>query len=229
MKRSAIYLAATMMLAVGAVDTANAAVVIGGAADKGKTYSLDFAGQIGGNAEPRVSSTLDLTFADLSADGKTYSFTYSFTNTSEIEARLRSFGFNVIGGNVIQASASGAFRSFTIRDNFPEGIGKLDLCFKTTQSGSCTGGNGGLIPGQTGTGAFSFTLAAPANSIALDDITARFQSINGGGYREASGIGIGVQAAVPEPSTWLMLILGFAAIGGMMRRQPGQNLRVRFT
>jgi len=34
--------------------------------------------------------------------------------------------------------------------------------------------------------------------------------------------------AVPEPSTWLMLILGFAAVGGMMRAKPAQQLRVRY-
>lgn len=229
MKRTTIYLAATMLLAAGTAQAASAAVVIGGAADKGKTYSLDFTGQINGDAEERISNTLDLTFTNLSADGKTYSFSYSFTNTSDIEARLRSFGFNVVGGKVTGAVGSGTFRSASTWITFPEGVGKLDLCFKTTQSGSCTGGNGGLTQGQTGTGAFSFTLAAPASTLTLDDFTTRFQTINGGGYREASGIGIGVQAAVPEPSTWLTLILGFAAIGGMMRRNTGQNLRVRFT
>lgn len=34
--------------------------------------------------------------------------------------------------------------------------------------------------------------------------------------------------AVPEPATWLMLILGFAAVGGMMRRKPDTQLRVRY-
>ena len=36
--------------------------------------------------------------------------------------------------------------------------------------------------------------------------------------------------AVPEPGTWLMMILGFGAIGGMMRSssKAAQNLRVRY-
>jgi hypothetical protein len=34
--------------------------------------------------------------------------------------------------------------------------------------------------------------------------------------------------AVPEPATWLMLIIGFAAVGGMMRRKPNTQLRVRY-
>lgn len=40
---------------------------------------------------------------------------------------------------------------------------------------------------------------------------------------------IAVQAAVPEPATWLLLIFGFAAVGGMMRRKPRiQEARVRY-
>ncbi len=41
---------------------------------------------------------------------------------------------------------------------------------------------------------------------------------------------IAVQAAVPEPATWLMLLLGFGFIGGMMRRgsQSSQEVRVRY-
>lgn len=35
--------------------------------------------------------------------------------------------------------------------------------------------------------------------------------------------------AVPEPATWLMLIIGFAAVGGMMRRKPDTQLRVRYS
>lgn len=35
--------------------------------------------------------------------------------------------------------------------------------------------------------------------------------------------------AVPEPSTWAMLILGFAAVGGAMRRKAAQQLRVRYS
>ncbi len=37
-----------------------------------------------------------------------------------------------------------------------------------------------------------------------------------------------VAPAVPEPSTWLMLILGFAFAGSMMRRAPVREMRVRY-
>lgn len=35
-------------------------------------------------------------------------------------------------------------------------------------------------------------------------------------------------AAVPEPSTWLMMLLGFGAVGFAIRRQGKQTLRVRY-
>ena len=34
--------------------------------------------------------------------------------------------------------------------------------------------------------------------------------------------------AVPEPATWLMMILGFGAIGGMMRGKRRETVRVRY-
>ncbi|MXO85236.1 PEPxxWA-CTERM sorting domain-containing protein [Altererythrobacter aurantiacus] len=35
-------------------------------------------------------------------------------------------------------------------------------------------------------------------------------------------------AAVPEPATWLMMILGFAAIGFSMRRRKDSAVRVNY-
>ena len=36
-------------------------------------------------------------------------------------------------------------------------------------------------------------------------------------------------AAVPEPATWMMMLLGMAGIGFTMRRKEKQTLRVRYT
>lgn len=35
--------------------------------------------------------------------------------------------------------------------------------------------------------------------------------------------------AVPEPATWLMMILGFTAVGAALRRKPDAALRVRYS
>lgn len=40
---------------------------------------------------------------------------------------------------------------------------------------------------------------------------------------------ISVTAAVPEPATWMMMLIGMAGIGFSMRRKDKQTLRVRYT
>jgi hypothetical protein len=46
-----------------------------------------------------------------------------------------------------------------------------------------------------------------------------FDTFNrGGGFHDEGGHGGGFQAPVPEPSTWLLMIVGFGACGAMLRR-----------
>ena len=42
----------------------------------------------------------------------------------------------------------------------------------------------------------------------------------------SSGPGAGLSAAVPEPSTWAMMILGFLGVGFLAYRHRGKTLRV---
>ena len=39
----------------------------------------------------------------------------------------------------------------------------------------------------------------------------------------------GTAAAVPEPSAWMLMLLGMAGVGFTMRRKDKQTLRVRYT
>ncbi len=45
--------------------------------------------------------------------------------------------------------------------------------------------------------------------------------------QQARVLNFNLTAAVPEPGTWAMMILGFGAVGGAMRRRQGQGLRLR--
>ena len=45
--------------------------------------------------------------------------------------------------------------------------------------------------------------------------------------QQARVLNFNLTAAVPEPGTWAMMILGFGAVGGTMRRRQGQGLRLR--
>lgn len=42
---------------------------------------------------------------------------------------------------------------------------------------------------------------------------------NGNYFNDSTGINFSVTAAVPEPATWAMMILGFGVVGGTMRRR----------
>lgn len=221
--RFAVVFGAFALMLGGA---ANAATVVN-SGSVGSTFTVDFTGQVNGVPAPQLGATLGMTLTGISADLKSYTFNYTLSNDSTVAARLRSFGFNVIGGTVKGASASGPFSRTGLGDNFPEGVGKLSVCFRMNSNGNCTGGKDGLLAGQSGSGTLTLALAAPANSLSLDDFTVRYQSINPAVNGATSGVGIGtVQAAVPEPTTWAMLLIGFAGVGGLLRRRkPEPRLR----
>jgi hypothetical protein len=52
--------------------------------------------------------------------------------------------------------------------------------------------------------------------------TTMFESVNISGTSYQSGANIQTSAAVPEPSTWAMMILGFAGVGFMAYRRKAK-------
>ena len=87
-------------------------------------------------------------------------------------------------------------------------------------------GDGAGLPGCFGTNfcpyssigvtfagtAFSVDFGGTTNQVAFDNIT----------------LGSAVAGGVPEPTTWALMILGFGAIGGAMRRRQSVTAKVRF-
>ena len=94
--------------------------------------------------------------------------------------------------------------------------------------------SGGLGPQATGgyystaaqsfgaSSAFStkFSLAAPSS--------VSFYLFDDNLGDNSGGVSLAV-AAVPEPTTWMLMLLGMAGIGFTMRRKEKQTLRVRYT
>ena len=210
---------------------AHAASVVLNSGSVGSSFSVDFTGQVGGVSTTQLSALLNVTL-----NGRTYTFGYDLTNDSIANSRIRGFGFDVDGGSLSGAGVTGAFVSAQRPGFFPDlpgGSGGRDVCFAATTNGNgCTGGQGGVTKGQTGSGTFTLTFngASPApSSIYLDLFLVRYQSISPSINGGDSGIGIGrlippPPPPVPEPATWLMMIIGFFAVGSIMRqRKTGES------
>ena len=79
----------------------------------------------------------------------------------------------------------------------------------------------GVLGLQPATFAFDFTQSLAAGGTAL------FTVGNNGAYAfDTTGLTLSV-SAVPEPATWGLMILGFGAVGGAMRRRRAATTTVR--
>lgn len=216
-----------MIFASAAVPALGAVII--NAADTGYNFTIDYNGQVNGANTDLINGLGAFTFTGVTNSGLTYNFNYSITNDSLVSSRLTGFGMDV-NPDVGSASSTGFFASANLNNNFPEGVGKLDVCFEADANGNCTGGSGGLTQNQNGTGTFALTFANVMQSVTLDEFTARFQSISPSINGASSGVGIGaiVQSGgggggdpitAPEPGTWLMMLGGFGLVGYAMRRR----------
>jgi hypothetical protein len=207
------------LCALVSFETSAMAAVVVNTSTPGQTFTVNYTGKVNGSTTPLIGGSQNFTFVNTTMGGTVFNFTYSLTNTSTNASRLRAFGFNVLSAlNPIAMSQGGVFPAGAFGANFPEGLGTREVCiYASTGSGNCTGGPGGLNAGQTGTGTFSLTFASAQTSITLDDFVTRFQSISPS--INGSNSGVGIQTAVPEPATWLMMIFGFGLIGAAMRRR----------
>lgn len=217
---------------LSSVAPASAAVIIN-AADSGYSFSYDFTGKVNGSSTNQVSAFADFTFTGLSNNGLTYNFTYSLLNDSIVDSRIRSFGFDTTG-TVTSLSSTGIYGYTRTNGQFPEGLGRRDLCFIATSNGQCNGGSGGLEsnPDEQGGGTFAITFSQVMESVTFDNFAVRFQSINPKVNGSTSGVGLGSLASggggnpvtAPEPGTWLMLLVGFGLVGHMLRQQRRPTL-----
>ena len=157
------------------------------------------------------------------------------TTASPWTASLPSFGFDTNPTLNYPNSGVGAGSFFDLKSSGSISGGvQLDFC--ATAGANCAGGQAnGLVPGETGTGTFYLDFEGTANAlttITLSNWTVRYQQIACldvaicGNVNDGSGIGTSdgpvlnpLTPAVPEASTWAMMILGFLGVGVMGMRQ----------
>lgn len=197
-----------------------------GAGNIGTNYTLNYNGFSDGTTISGLTGSTTFTLTGIS--GNDYTFGYSVSNTSSAPitgSRISSFAFNT-NPDIASASSTGAFSYTTLNSNYPNGIGTVDVCFKDAATGSCAGGgSGGLLLGDSGTGAFTLSFSQPISSLTLSDFYLRYQSISGAGnVTSASGAGTltGTTSGgttVPEPGMLGLLSLGLIGTALLRRRR----------
>lgn len=209
-----------------AASPAAAAITIGSAGNAtitsdtqiGDSLTVNFDGSENGSTIQGLGSSLKLTFAGI--QNGAYLFDYLLTNSSTApttSSAVTAFGFNVDPNAALSSSnVSGTFGTVS-SGQVSQGY-NLEMCFKSGQNNNCAGspGNQGVALGSSGSGQFSlaFTGGAPAE-LTLSNYLVRYQAVNGNGSAVGQPTSMG---AVPEPSTWAMMLLGFGAVGASLRR-----------
>jgi hypothetical protein len=219
------FTAAALFAAIAAATPAMAATIpfnpdgsatISSGTTIGDSFTVNFDGSENGSVIPGLNSSLTLTFQGVS--GNNYLFNYLLTNTSSApttSSAVTAFGFN-IDPNALLASSS-VTGTFDVVSSGQVSQGyNLEMCFKNGSNNNCSGGigNTGVNMGDTGSGTISLAFSSLPDSVTFSDYLVRYQGVNGSGSAVGSPVG-----AVPEPSTWAMMLLGFGAIGASMRRK----------
>ena len=236
-----------MAVAAIAATPASAAVTIGGSGagttlttsgTSGGSAVLDFNGFVGTPAGviAGLTAKLTLSFVSITSNmigGNTFNFGYSLDNNASAPvtaSRISRFGFDV-NPDITSASSTGVYNFADMGGNQPNNVGTVEVCFKDTDNGGCTGGPGGLTLGQSGSGTLSLAFNSNQSAITLSNFFQRYQSLSYPGTTEGSASGqvTTPSSPVPEPAAWMLMILCFAGIGFAMRKQRyTQTARVRF-
>ena len=224
-----ILAAATAIATLAAASPALADAVTLDAGDIGQSFTLNYNGFADGQTIDGLTgqTTLKLT----SIDGTSYNFDYSVTNTTSdpVDSRISSFGFNT-NPDIGSATSTGTYSFVDTDGNVPNGLGKIDVCFKAGGSNSCSG-SGGVLDGQTGSGTLSLGFSSAPSSLTLSDFFVRYQSISGAGnVTSATGSGTMTSTSTggtPVPEPGMIGLLGFGLIGvafARRRRQPSLRM-----
>lgn len=194
----------------------------------GDSADISFNGFSGSSAAPINGLGSSLLVRLLSGVGtNTFVFSYALTNTSTsggASSRVSGFAFNS-NPDVKAVLTMGDFSRILKGGNYPNTIGNVEICL--TGSSACAGGaKGGATLGDAATGTFSLSYSKAQSSVNLSDFYVRYQSLSGlRGVTSASGQEIAT--AVPEPGTWMLMILGLGAVGFAMRRRQNTSVRLQ--
>lgn len=218
MKAAKIMFAAVLgSIGLGLASPAAAEPILLDGSSVGDSYTINFDGFVdGGPSIAGLSSQLQLTLNSI-VNG-VYFFNYALTNTSAtndtVSSRVSSFAFNT-DPEITGAVSTGTFGFTNLDSNYPNGIGRVDVCFSGVSTGSCAGGgSGGVFDGQSGTGTLALDFGGAISSLTLDDFFVRYQSVDGvAGVTSASGRQTSSGGTeVPAPGMFLIFAMALLAL-----------------
>ena len=157
-------------------------------------------------------------------------FFYQITNLATSNTSINELTFASFEGFDISSPGTGAWQQLAAFDVFTSGVEEADSA-RRTFDGSVIGAsfstnlhpdadagiNRLLNPGETSA---IFQIRTKASNFRPGTFTAQ----NGIGL---TGLGFAPAGAVPEPGTWMMMLLGFGLIGGALRSRKKQNVNVQ--
>lgn len=217
---------------IGMASPAMAEPILLDGSSIGQSHTITFDGFVDGGASlPGLSSQLTLTLSSI-VNG-IYNFNYALTNTGatgdSISSRVSGFAFNT-DPDIVGASSTGTYGFTNLDSNYPNGIGRVDVCFKGADTGSCAGGgSGGVFDGESGTGTLSLDFGSAISGLTLSDFFVRYQSIEGiPGVTSASGRQTGSSTStssggseVPAPGMLVIFAMALLALVAPNRRRLG--------
>ncbi|KQT31992.1 hypothetical protein ASG29_09010 [Sphingomonas sp. Leaf412] len=161
---------------------------------------------------------------------------------------VEDFGDTMLVSGLTYSSTVGTIGSGVFNDRLV--IGAQTTTFNFADGTTSFGANFDLTPGGQGLGIkFLLSLASGGTEMVSAEVPQAFSgqffgftsssaftsvTLQGGtqsGVAETYNLdnlrfGVSAAGGVPEPATWALMILGFGAVGGAMRRRSGQGVAV---
>ena len=150
----------------------------------------------------------------------------SFSGSTTSGPLNLNFGsFSVTDPGLFDFTDSYAGQTFKLHVDFtaPSGTSPDPFNFSATLSGTLDWIFGGQVKIDFGPSQH-FTFAGGSFDLSIADVILNTSFLNHGDTEALTGTVSNVVAAVPEPSTWAMMMLGFAGVGYMAYRRRKQAI-----
>jgi hypothetical protein len=215
-----VFAAVLSLTVAGEADAATTATWTTGDIGDSRTVTFDGYSQAyhgGADPVPGLSASLKLTLDSIVANHWTFTYDLTNTSTSPIDSsRVTVFGFDVLQPYA-GVTSTGLFND-PGAGSTPH-LGNHNLCLRTITAGQCTGSFfGGVAKGSSASGLLNLKYTAAQLQLQFDHFFVGYQGVSSKTlclcHQDAVGTG-----AVPEPSTWAMLITGVGAVGLVSRRR----------